>query len=63
MCDVCGSTYGHKPGCPEAEDAEPETIGFCSLCGDKIVDGEDYFDIDDTKHHYDCFCDEYLKRG
>lgn len=63
MCRVCGSTFGHKRGCPEA-DITPERIGTCEICGEPIYDdGDDgYFNVDGDKYHYDCFKDEYLVR-
>lgn len=60
---TCGSTLGHRAGCPETDEREPEIIGYCSICGDPIEEGEDHFDIDGTKHHVDCFNDEYLVKG
>lgn len=62
MCEVCGSTLGHKAGCPEA-DCSPEIISHCCTCGEPIYSDDDYFDIDGEKHHYECFCDEYLVKG
>lgn len=62
MCVECGCIGYHKAGCPEREETEPEKIGDCCICGDPIEEGQDYFDIDGTMHHYDCFCDKYLVR-
>ena len=59
MCEVCGATIGHKQGCPEADYDSGEKIGTCEICGKSIYDGDDYFNIDGEKSHYECFCDEY----
>lgn len=61
MCDVCGNTLGHRMGCPEAEECEPEIVGYCELCGNPIEDGEKYFDIESSRYHFECYCYEYLK--
>lgn len=62
MCDVCGSTIGHKRGCPE-DDSEPEYVGYCDICEEPIEAGERYFEVEGVKSHYDCFTDAHLKDG
>lgn len=42
MCDVCLSNPCH-PRCPNA--ADPPAVFICSGCGDRILDGEDYYDV------------------
>lgn len=63
MCEICGATVGHRAGCPEFRDAEPDVYGTCEICGDPIEEGQDYFDIDGNKYHEDCFTGAYLKQG
>lgn len=63
MCEICGATVGHRLGCPEFRDAEPDYYGMCEICGDPIEEGQDYFNIGGKKYHEDCFTDEYLEQG
>lgn len=41
MCAICGRDPCH-PGCPNAEEDEP--VLSCSICGDGIYEGDEYFD-------------------
>lgn len=41
VCDICGSRQ-HKQGCPYYE---PFSLHRCDLCGQAIVEGEDYIRI------------------
>ncbi len=61
MCRVCGSIFGHKAGCPEANYSD-EKIGMCPICRrDITTDDDDYIDYDGEQFHTDCFMDEYRK--
>lgn len=67
MCEVCGSTIGHRSGCPAA-DYDPEVIGKCEECGGDILNNEEHFDLNSTDwdgglFHFECFCDRYLVEG
>lgn len=42
MCDICLSSPCLS-GCPNAP--EPQSVFICSGCGEKIYEGEDYWDI------------------
>ena len=57
-CPYCGSTVGHKPGCPR-DDSEPEITGVCEICGAAIYQGDEIIRYDGQCWHRDCFCDEY----
>jgi len=42
MCEICLRTNCH-PSCPNAP--EPPMVFVCSGCGNKILDGDDYWDV------------------
>lgn len=54
MCSYCLSNPC-KPGCPNAEDPEP--VYECSICGEGIYEGEDFFDGPDGYICKDCLKD------
>lgn len=41
MCDICRQTPCH-PMCPNAEDPEP--VLTCSVCGEGLHEGDEYYD-------------------
>lgn len=41
MCEICGQ-YPCHPRCPNAP--EPEAVYICASCGEKITEGERYYD-------------------
>lgn len=51
MCDICRQTpcAGMCPNAPE-----PTVFARCSNCGIKILDGDDYYDINDEYWCEDC---------
>lgn len=52
MCAICGQTFCPS-SCPNADEATP--VYTCKYCGEDIVDGEEYVEIDgDYYHLYDC---------
>lgn len=51
MCDVCKQTP-HHPRCPYAPD--PPVVHECIKCGDYILEGEMYHDIDGEPWCTDC---------
>jgi hypothetical protein len=53
MCDICRRSICPS-SCPNAP--EPERFGTCSVCGAKILDGEDYYNIND-----DYWCEECIR--
>lgn len=54
MCSICGY-FTCPAGCPNADD--PPAVFTCEVCGDSIVVGDEYVDLDDVKIHRDCFED------
>ena len=42
MCDICLQTPCHSQ-CPNAK--EPEWVFKCKVCGRKIYDGDEYYEI------------------
>lgn len=52
MCDVCHMTPCDSR-CPNAPD--PPTVYTCKLCGEPIVVGDDYYEMDGEFYHEDCF--------
>lgn len=56
MCDVCLQHPCH-PRCPNApEPSEPPYVTECLNCGEKIYDGDYYYDIDGEE-----WCEECIK--
>lgn len=54
MCDICRQTPCH-PCCPNAPD--PVAIYTCKYCGEDIVEGDEYVEIDGDYYHEECFED------
>lgn len=54
MCDVCRQTPCH-PRCPNAP--EPPTVYTCKHCGEPIVVGDEWYELDGDYYHEDCFAD------
>lgn len=54
MCEICGGTFEHFPGCPY--EPEPKEIYECCVCGEPICDGDKY--IDGIKG---CVCEECVQ--
>lgn len=50
-CEYC-HTLPHLPGCPAAP--EPRAVHRCKYCGDGIVEGEEFYDIDGVFYHVEC---------
>ena len=58
MCELCGH-YPHVPGCPEeVEDKEARSLFHCDACGFPVEEGDEYFEVEDSRLCWDCF-DEY----
>lgn len=55
MCDIC-LVYPCLPGCPN--EGEPRSVFICSGCGEKIYEGEDYWDIMGEQ-----FCESCMKEA
>lgn len=62
MCEICGETFGHKAGCPEA-DSMPEKVCLCDLCDEYIYRGDKTVEYDGICCHEECFIDEYGKEA
>jgi hypothetical protein len=54
MCDICLSTPC-LPQCPNAPD--PPMVYKCINCGEKILEGDGYYDIDGEIWCEDCIED------
>lgn len=54
MCDVCRQSPC-DPRCPNAPD--PPTVYTCEHCGEPIVEGDEYVDVDGDYYHLECFED------
>ena len=53
MCSICGFNKCH-PRCPNYE--PPKAYHFCSICGEGILNGEEYIMNEDGEYrHLDCF--------
>ncbi len=61
-CEICGETFGHKAGCPEAESI-PEKVCLCDLCDEYIYQGDKIIEYDGICFHEECFIDEYGKEA
>ncbi|MBQ6403801.1 MAG: hypothetical protein IJI27_07840 [Oscillospiraceae bacterium] len=57
MCSEC-HCWPHLPGCPNAP--EPKAIYTCQSCGDGIVAGDEYAEIDGDYYHEGCLPDMSL---
>lgn len=54
MCSVCMRTPC-DPRCPNAP--EPQAVYTCKHCGEPIVPGDEFFEVDGDYYHDDCFSD------
>ena len=54
MCSEC-HCWPHLPGCPNAP--EPKTIFTCKYCGEGIIAGDEYAEIDGVQYHTECLED------
>ncbi len=50
MCDICHQ-FPHDSRCPYAE---PQSICNCEYCGEAIIVGDKYLDVDGSRFHYEC---------
>lgn len=41
------------PRCPNAKD--PPTVYICAICGEPVVSGEEYMELDGDFYHQECF--------
>ncbi len=55
MCDFCGY-YPCDPRCPNSSD--PREVVLCSGCGDRIRDGEEYWEVQG-----EAFCASCMEAG
>lgn len=58
MCDVCRQTPCN-PRCPNAP--EPQAVYTCKICGESIVEGDEYYEMDGEFYHEECFEDAAVK--
>lgn len=58
MCDVCRMSPCH-PRCPNAP--EPPKVYTCKICGEPIVEGEEYYEMDAEFYHEECFEDNAVQ--
>ena len=53
MCWICRQNPCH-PACPNAV---PTTVYTCEQCGEPIIEGVEYVEVDGEYYHEDCFTD------
>lgn len=58
MCSVCHQTPCH-PQCPYAP--ELPAVYECKRCGESIVVGDEYYEMDGDYYHEECFEDNALE--
>ena len=58
MCELCHRTPCDSR-CPNAP--EPPAVYTCKICGESIVAGEDYYEMDGEFYHEECFEDNAVK--
>lgn len=58
MCIECGYSPCH-PRCPNAD--EPRTVHKCKYCGDGILAGDEYAEINEDCYHLECLEDMDIK--
>ena len=52
-CNYCLRDYGHNPRCPLYK--ENKSTHYCSICGDGILEGEEYIENDCGEYaHWEC---------
>lgn len=54
MCSVCWHNPC-DPRCPNAPD--PPTVYTCKYCGEPIVAGDEYVELEGDYYHDECFLD------
>lgn len=54
MCDICRQSPCH-PQCPNAPD--PPAVYTCKICGESIVAGDVFYEMDGEYYHEECFED------
>ena len=54
MCSVCRKSPCDSR-CPNAPD--PPTVYTCKYCGEPIVEGDEYVDVDGDFYHSECVSD------
>ena len=53
-CNYCLRDYGHNPRCPLYK--ENKSTHYCSICGDGILEGEEYIENENGEYrHWECF--------
>ena len=53
-CNYCLRDYGHNPRCPLYK--ENKSYHYCSVCGDGILEGEEYIENENGEYrHWECF--------
>ena len=51
-CNYCLRDYGHNPRCPLYKE---KSSHYCSVCGDGILEGEEYIENDCGEYaHWEC---------
>lgn len=58
MCEICHRTPCDSR-CPNAP--LPTEVYNCKICGEGIVAGEDYYEMDGEFYHEECFEDNAVK--
>lgn len=58
MCDECRMSPCH-PRCPNAP--EPPKVYTCKICGEPIVEGDEYYEMDAEFYHEECFEDNAVQ--
>lgn len=54
MCAICMRTPC-DPRCPNAPD--PPAVHTCKHCGESIISGDEFFEVDGDFYHDECFMD------
>lgn len=57
MAMNCVRSRGECDGCGECMSEKPSVVGYCSVCGMLIEDGETFYDIEGELVHEDCLMD------
>ena len=53
-CEYCHGEGWHHPRCPLYE--PPKSYHYCSICGDEILEGEEYIENENGEYrHWECF--------
>ena len=51
-CNYCLRDYGHNPRCPLYKE---KSSHYCSICGEGILEGEEYIENDCGEYaHWEC---------